>query len=115
MSRAEKDIDEKMVQNGLANHLKKLDWVYTEDETLGRPFENVFLNDDVMKALVSLNPEILEVPTRAEEVLSKLRAVLIGVRNDGLIASNEEFVAWLCGVFVWVGLSRRVCEGSVCR
>ena len=45
----------------------------------------------------SLNPEIVKVPARADEVLSKLRAVLLGVRNDGLVASNEEFVAWLCG------------------
>ena len=36
-------------------------------------------------------------PSRAEEVLAKLRAVLLRVRNDGLISSNEEFVAWLCG------------------
>lgn len=97
MSQIEKSIDEKMVQMGLADHLSRLGWVWAEDETLGRPFESVFLSDDVIKGLVSLNPEVAKVPTRAEEVLSKLRAVLLGVRNDGLVASNEEFVAWLCG------------------
>ena len=97
MSQIEKSIDEKMVQMGLADHLSRLGWVWAEDETLGRPFESVFLSDDVIKGLVSLNPEIARVPARAEEVLSKLRAVLLGVRNDGLVASNEEFVAWLCG------------------
>ena len=97
MSQIEKSIDEKMVQMGLAEHLSQLGWVWAEDETLGRPFESVFLSDDVVKGLASLNPEIAKVPARADEVLSKLRAVLLGVRNDGLVASNEEFIAWLCG------------------
>ena len=96
MSQIEKSIDEKMVQMGLADHLSRIGWVWVEDETLGRPFESVFLSDDVVKGLVRLNPEIAKVPARCEEVLSKLRAVLLGVRNDGLVASNEEFVAWLC-------------------
>ena len=95
MSQIEKSIDEKMVQMGLADHLSRLGWVWAEDETLGRPFESMFLSDDVIKGLVRLNPEIAKVPTRTEEVLSKLRAVILGVRNDGLVASNEEFVAWL--------------------
>ena len=96
-SQFEKDADEKMVQMGLAGHVSELGWAYANDETLLRPLESVFLVDDVMQALISLNPEIKEVPARAEEVVSKLRAVLLGVRNDGLVASNEEFVAWLCG------------------
>jgi len=96
-SQFEKDADEKMVQMGLAGHVSKLGWAYADDETLLRPLENVFLLDDVIQALISFNPEIKEVPGRAEEVLSKLRAVLLGVRNDGLVSANEEFVAWLCG------------------
>ena len=90
-------VNEAMVQFGLAQHLTKLGWVYADDETLGRDVDGVFLVDDLEKALVRLNPEITEVPGRASEVLSKLRAVLLGVRNDGLVTSNEEFVAWMCG------------------
>jgi len=86
MSQIEKSIDEKMVQMGLADHLSRLGWLWAEDEALGRPLESVFLSDDVAKSLVSLNPEIAKAPARAEEVLSKLRAVLLGVRNDGLVA-----------------------------
>ena len=109
-SQFEKDADEKMVQMGLAGHVANLGWVYADDEKLLRPFESVFLVDDVMQALVSLNPEIKEVPARAEEVLSKLRAVLLGVRNDGLVSSNEEFVAWLCGrrTIKYIGTDRDV-------
>jgi type I restriction enzyme R subunit len=93
----EKDADEKMVQMGLADHVSKLGWVFAEDESLLRPLESVLLVEDAIQGLVSLNPEINESPARAEDVLAKLRAVLLGVRNDGLVASNEEFVAWLCG------------------
>jgi len=110
MSQIEKSIDEKMVQMGLAKHLSGLGWMWAEDETLGRPFESVFLSDDLVNELVRLNPEIAKVPARADEVLSKLRAVLLGVRNDGLVASNEEFVAWLCGrrTIKYIGTDRDV-------
>jgi type I restriction enzyme R subunit len=97
ISKFEKDADEKMVQMGLAGYVSKMGWLFADDETLLRPLGNVFIVEDVIQALVSLNPEIKEVSAKAEEVLSKLRAVVLGVRNDGLISSNEEFVAWLCG------------------
>lgn len=97
MSSIEDGLNEKIVQMGLANHISKSGWQFAEDETLGRPFESVFMYEDAVKALIRLNPEITEVPDRAEEVLSKLRAVLLGVRNDGLVSANEEFIAWVCG------------------
>lgn len=104
----EKDADEKMVQMGLADHVSKLGWVYADDESLPRELESVLLNEDVSKALVLLNPHIAEAPDRAYEVLSKLRAILLGVRNDGLVSANEEFVAWLCGrrTIKYVGTDR---------
>ncbi len=97
MSSIEQVLNEKIVQMGVAGHISKLGWQFAEDETLGRPFESVFLVEDLLAALATLNPEIAEDSSRADEVLSKLRAVLLGVRNDGLVASNEEFVAWMCG------------------
>ena len=97
MSVYEKTLNEKVVQMGVASHISKLGWQFAEDETLGRPFESVFLQDDLIASLEKLNPDIAKVGSRADEVLAKLRAVLLGVRNDGLVASNEEFVAWICG------------------
>ena len=97
MSVYEKTLNEKVVQMGVASHISKLGWQFAEDETLGRPFESVFLQDDLIASLEKLNPEIAKVKSGADEVLTKLRAVLLGVRNDGLVASNEEFVAWICG------------------
>lgn len=97
MSFVEDRLNESVVQIGLAQHIAGLGWEYADDETLGREVDSVFLTDDLVKALIELNPEIKEVTARADEVISKLRAVLLAVRNDGLVAANEEFVAWLCG------------------
>jgi type I restriction enzyme R subunit len=90
-------LNEATVQYGLAKHLEKFGWVYADDETLGRPVDGVFLLDDLEASLTRLNPEIAENPARTGEVLARLRAVLLGVRNDGLVGSNEEFVQWMCG------------------
>jgi type I restriction enzyme, R subunit len=97
-SSIEAKLNEKVVQKGLALHISTLGWKLTEDdEVLNRPFENVFIDEDLIASVIKLNPEIAEYNKKSEEVISKLRAVLLSVRNDGLVASNEEFVAWLCG------------------
>ena len=49
------------------------------------------------EALLRLNPEIAAQPDRADDVLYRLRAILMGVRTDGLVRANEEFAAWLAG------------------
>ena len=51
----------------------------------------------VREALIRLNPEIATQPDRADDVLYKLRAIIMGVRSDGLVKANEEFAAWLTG------------------
>ncbi len=89
--------NEHELQVGLAEHIAKLGWQYADDESLGRPHDAVFLLDDLEAALIRLNPEIAEDHLRTEQVLTKLRAVLLGVRSDGLVTANEEFVAWMCG------------------
>ena len=49
------------------------------------------------EALIRLNPEIAIQPDRADDVLHRLRAIIMGVRSDGLAKANEEFAAWLTG------------------
>jgi type I restriction enzyme R subunit len=91
------DFKERSVQDGLAEKIAGLGWAGSPDVNLGRAEESVFIVSDLDSALVRLNPEIAENPDRANEVLARLRAVLLGVRNDGLVSSNEEFVQWMCG------------------
>jgi type I restriction enzyme R subunit len=90
-------IDESAVQAALVDRLGTLGWRFVPGDSLDRPFDDVLIESEVTAALVRLNPEIAERPERAEDVLTRLRAVLLAVGNDGLVASNEEMVAWLCG------------------
>jgi type I restriction enzyme R subunit len=48
-------------------------------------------------ALIRLHSAIAEQPARGDEVLYHLKAILVGVRTDGLVRSNEAFTAWLWG------------------
>ena len=105
------DGPEKVIQNGICERLSALGWDLTlNDDELGRPVDDVIRFDEFEAALIRLNPEIAEQPERAQEVLARLRAVLLSAPNDGLVAANEEFVAWLCGrrTHKFVGMDRHV-------
>ncbi len=72
-------------------------WQHIPGKDLPRKPEDVILWPHLRDALVRLNPEIAAKPDRAEEVMYHLRAILIGVRQDGLVRSNETFFEWLTG------------------
>ena len=74
-----------------------LGWHCLAARDLRRQAHDVLVEDHVREALVRLNPEIAARPERADDVLYRLRAVLTGVRDDGLVKANEEFAAWLTG------------------
>jgi hypothetical protein len=60
-SSIEARLNEKVVQKGLALHISTLGWKLTEyDELLNRPFENVFINEDLIVSVIKLNPEMVE-------------------------------------------------------
>jgi type I restriction enzyme R subunit len=72
-------------------------WHYVPSLALPRRVNDVFIEQYLRDALIRLNPEIKSQPERADEVLYKLRAIVLSVRSDGLIRANEEFTAWLRG------------------
>lgn len=74
-----------------------LGWHYLAPSNVPRQPQDVFVESFVRDALVRLNPEIAAQPDRADEVLYKLRAIVLSVRSDGLIKANEEFTAWMRG------------------
>lgn len=74
-----------------------LGWHYIAPAHIPRQPQEVLVEEWVRDALLRLNPEIAAVPDRADEVLYKLRAVLLSVRSDGLIKANEELTAWMRG------------------
>ncbi|MGI8751819.1 MAG: type I restriction endonuclease subunit R [Acidimicrobiales bacterium] len=91
------EIKETAVQAALVDRLKTLGWRFASGGSLGRQLDDVMVEPEVTAVLVRLNPVIAERPERAQDVLTRLRAVLLAVGNDGLVATNEEMVAWLCG------------------
>ncbi|WP_437757568.1 type I restriction endonuclease subunit R [Sorangium sp. So ce1389] len=77
--------------------LAGLGWHYLAPANIPRQPHEVFVEDWIRDALIRLNPEIAAVPDRADEVLYKLRAIVLAVRSDGLLKANEELTAWLRG------------------
>jgi len=85
---------------GLARRSGKvsgLGWHYLAPANIPRQPHEVFVEHWIRESLIRLNPEIAAVPDRADEVLYKLRAIVLAVRSDGLLKANEELTAWLRG------------------
>lgn len=72
-------------------------WIYTPASELPREITEVLIETELKQALVKLNPEIAALPERADEVIYKLRSILLSVNNTGLVRANEEFAEWLKG------------------
>jgi type I restriction enzyme R subunit len=93
------DIAESAVQAALVDRLTKPDlgWRYVAGATLDRTSDAVLIETEVVAALRRLNPAIAEKPERVDEVLPRLRATILAVRDDGLVESNRRMTGWLRG------------------
>ena len=76
---------------------KGIGWRFAAPADVPRQIQEVLVEPWLRDALVRLNPEIAAQPDRADEVLYKLRAIVLSVRSDGLIRANEEMTAWMRG------------------
>jgi type I restriction enzyme R subunit len=76
---------------------KGIGWRYAAPAEVPRQIQEVLVEPWLRDALIRLNPEIASQPDRADEVLYKLRAIVLSVRSDGLIRANEELTAWMRG------------------
>ncbi len=72
-------------------------WIYTPASELPREITEVLIETELKQALIKLNPEIEALPERADEVIYKLRSILLSVNSTGLVRANEEFAEWLKG------------------
>jgi len=70
-------------------------WKYVQADLLPRDISEVFVEKELKAALCRLNPVIEANPEKADEVIHKLRAILITVNSVGLVRANEEFARWL--------------------
>lgn len=72
-------------------------WVYVDAQNLNRKTEDVLLEKDLIEALKRLNPAIKDNPALADEVIYKLRAILLSVNHVGLVRANQAFLKWMVG------------------
>ncbi len=78
-------------------HISNFPWRFLPAEDLPRSSSDVLVESMVRDALIRLNPEIKAQPDRADEVLYRLRALLLSVQSEGLVRANELFSEWLRG------------------
>lgn len=78
---------EKMVCETIGNN----GWKYVPADQLPRMYSDVLVEPMVKDALIRLNPVIAEDPSRADEVIYKLRTLILSAQANNLIAANEEF------------------------
>jgi len=71
-------------------------WEYVQADLLSRDISDILIETELKEALIRLNPDIASHPERADEVIHKLRAIILTVNNVGLVRANEEFAKWLC-------------------
>lgn len=74
-----------------------LNWTYKSAAELDRRQESPLVEAEVRDALIRLNPEIAADPNLADEVIHRLRGILLTVGQVGLVAANEQFTSWLRG------------------
>jgi len=72
-------------------------WQYKSATELNRSVNEVLIEKNLKEALIRLNTEISLDPALADEVIYKLRAILISVNQVGLVKANEEFFKWMSG------------------
>lgn len=71
--------------------LKNNGWNYIPSLELPRSFSDVMVEPMLKAALIRLNPEIAEEPSRADEVIYKLRSLILSVQSHNLVSQNELF------------------------
>jgi type I restriction enzyme, R subunit len=88
------------IQAGITDLLSKpeMGWEHVPGKELEREEISPLIEGDVVDALIRLNPTIAEEPERVQEILPKLRAVILSVTDEGLVAANERMMRWLRGL-----------------
>lgn len=86
------------IEEAICDHLSKLpdvNWTFLHGHDLPRDEKEVLVEVWLKEALCRLNPDIAEDPEKAEEVIHKLRGVLMEAGHSGVVSANEMFTEWL--------------------
>lgn len=83
--------EDNTIEQMIISTLKNNGWKYVPAEELPRMHSDVLVEPMVKEALIRLNPEIAEDPSRADEVIYKLRTIILSVQPHNLVTQNEIF------------------------
>lgn len=83
--------EDNTIEQMVISTLKANGWKYIPAEELPRTYSDVMVEPMVKDALIRLNPEIAEEPSRADEVIYKLRTIILSVQPHNLVTQNELF------------------------
>ncbi|WP_409344815.1 type I restriction endonuclease subunit R [Paenibacillus sp. MBLB4367] len=83
--------EDNTIEQMVLTTLKINGWKYIPADELLREYSDVMVETMVKEALIRLNPEIAEEPSRADEVIYKLRTLILTVQPHNLVTQNELF------------------------
>jgi len=66
-------------------------WKFIDSENVPRELSDVIVESMVKESLIRLNPEIAAEPSRADEVIYKIRSLILSVQPHNLVTQNELF------------------------
>ncbi|MFF7717121.1 HsdR family type I site-specific deoxyribonuclease [Streptomyces sp. NPDC007988] len=90
--------EDKTVRDFVRDLIRSRGMQFVPGRELPRAESEVLLESHVRDALIRLNPEIEADPAKADEVIYRLRAILLSARTlPHPVVANEEFTAWLLG------------------
>lgn len=84
-------LTEDTLEQMLIATLQKNGWTYIPADSMPRQDSEVMVECMVKAALIRLNPEIAEEPSRADEVIYKLRSLILSVQPHNVVDQNERF------------------------
>jgi len=90
--------EQTVTENGIIDRLKNLGgfkWTYCHGEALPKQAQDIFVDEWLKDTLCTLNSDIAKHPDYADEVIYKLRGVILESRHTGLVKANENFHEWL--------------------
>ena len=77
--------NEDSLEQMVVDTISKNGWKYIPAADLPRAYSDVMVEPMVRDALIRLNPEIAEEPSRADEVIYKLRTLILSVQPHNLV------------------------------
>jgi len=99
MPETAKFTEQATVQDYIIDLLCGAGWIYIPKEKMKKERQptDILVYEHLTEALIRLNPCIAEKPERADEVIYKLKAIILAANDEGVVRANEKFAAWVKG------------------